>query len=203
MSFKPALARPDVPPPTQPNGLPTPTPTPPVVSGFPETKVEGNVSGGVFRTARPTIPVQTQGWTLFRNPPQPSVGTFHESGPRSEVGETEGASVVGMRPVTEVPFILQPLLSEVLKRHQTRVFSGEPSDFLSWREAWEGFLTTAKSTAGSANIPDDALFLLFKSWLDPASEEALQAKRRDTPALTFHEFCGGFWLMWVAKLGNP
>ena len=59
---------------------------------------------------------------------------------------------------------------------------------MSWREAWEGFLTTAKSTAGSSNIPDDALFLLFKSWLDPASKKALQAKRRDNPALTFNEF---------------
>ena len=106
----------------------------------------------------------------------------------SEALDAEGLSVMGVRAPAPVPALLQPLLSEVLKRHKTRVFSGNPVDFPEWKTAWEGFLEAAKTAANGAPIPDKTALVFLENWLDDASRRKLRTRRSQNPDLSYASF---------------
>ena len=90
----------------------------------------------------------------------------------------------GVRVVSAEPTILQPILAEALKRHGTKVFTGDPAYFASWLSAWESFLATAKATSMGVQIPDEAILISLESWLDEASKKMLRAARANETDLT-------------------
>ena len=97
-------------------------------------------------------------------------------------------SIGGVRAIAPVPTLLQPLVAELLKRHKTRVFSGNPVEFPEWKKAWEGFLDAARTAANGAPIPDKTILGILEGWLDDASRRALRTRLNQNPDLPYATF---------------
>jgi len=161
------------------------TSTPPRVPDGAGEKVRTKPGSFHFAQMPPKKPTPT-GWTLQRNwPMEPTIEAFSA---RSDPGETEGLSVAGVRAVSNVPTLLHPILGEAVKRHSPTTFSGDPSDFPSWKSAWEQFLATVTAISGGSSIAQGTLLLLLEGYLDGASKRMLRARRKEDPDLTHDEF---------------
>ena len=110
-------------------------------------------------------------------------------GGASEVGDLD-RSTVHLRAVnTKVPQILQPILTEILKSQPKKIFSGNPTEFPSWKKSWDSFADTLKaSVGGGGTLPDKALLRILEGWLDEASQKQLQTKLETTPDLPYSDF---------------
>ena len=162
-----------------PSGRGVPPGVPPLKLGSTPSP-QANAPAGSLRLARPP---------RLDRASFPQYSQFESHSTVSESAAIGGLSAAGVRVVApKVPVLLQPLVSELLKRHQTKVFSGNPLDFPAWKKAWEEFLDAAKTAANGATIPDKTVLGFLESWLDEASKRLLKNRLAKDPELPYLEF---------------
>jgi hypothetical protein len=79
----------------------------------------------------------------------------------------------------------------VLANRTAPTFSGEESDWEAFWHDWKIYADIMRESEGG-HVPDVFLFDLFRSSVDPATQNRLRAMRKKEPDLTFANF-GKLW----------
>ncbi len=75
----------------------------------------------------------------------------------------------------------------VLANRTAPTFSGEESDWEAFSHDWKLYADIMQESEGG-HVPDVFLFDLFRSSVDPATQNRLRAMRKKEPDLTFAKF---------------